>query len=96
MGEAGRDCIVRAAHASWWKWDAGSRPFFWRFPEPFIIDMIEGNKTWIKKSLPSYRWKAINLRDPKSKAQLNWKYYFKKLKIRQYYRIILLIISKKT
>ena len=47
--EAGRDCITRAAHSSWWKWDAGSRPFFWRFPREFRVDMMKGNATWVKK-----------------------------------------------
>ena len=40
VAEAGRDCITRAAYATWWKWDAGSRPFFWRFPEEFRVDMM--------------------------------------------------------
>ena len=44
VAEAGRDCVTRAAYTPWWKWDAGSRPFFWRFPEEFRMDMMEGIK----------------------------------------------------
>ena len=35
--------------------------------------MMKGNKTWIKKSLPSYKRKVKKIRDPKSKAQLEVK-----------------------
>ena len=41
ISEVGRDCITRAVYVSWWKWDAGSIPFFWRFPEEFQVDMMK-------------------------------------------------------
>ena len=71
--EAGRDCITRAAHSTWWKWDAGSRPFFWRFPREFRVDMMKGNTTWVKKQLPLYKRKAKHLKDPIAKEQLESK-----------------------
>ena len=73
MAEAGKDCITRAAYATWWKWDAGSRPFFWRFPEEFRVDMMKGNRTWIKKDLPSYRRKAKKIKDLDTKKKMEGK-----------------------
>lgn len=29
--KAGWDCIWHCADSSWWKWDCGSRPLFWRW-----------------------------------------------------------------
>ena len=54
---AARECIGRAAETSWWKWDKGSRPFFWRWPEEFMMDVRDGIKPWISKSLPQYKAK---------------------------------------
>ncbi len=38
---AGRDCIARCSNSSWWEWDSGSRPLFWRWPEEYrrVIEM---------------------------------------------------------
>ena len=30
---AAKDCVVRACLSSWWDWNGGSRPFYWRWPE---------------------------------------------------------------
>jgi hypothetical protein len=30
---AAGDCITRAANSTWWNWEDGSRPFFWRWSE---------------------------------------------------------------
>ena len=49
------------------------KTFFWKFPEPFVVDMMKGNEAWIKKSLPSYRRNAKQMMDPNSKAQLGVK-----------------------
>jgi hypothetical protein len=40
--EAARDCIVRACNATWWHWDGGSRPFFWRWPKDGQLDAERG------------------------------------------------------
>ena len=29
------DCISRCFRATWWNWDNGSRPFFWRWPRDY-------------------------------------------------------------
>jgi hypothetical protein len=33
--EPGRDAIWRIAEASWWEWDAGSAPIYWRWPPEY-------------------------------------------------------------
>ena len=39
----GSDALVRALRSSWWEWEDGSAPFYWRWPawyQPFIRDGI--------------------------------------------------------
>lgn len=39
----GADALVRALRSSWWEWEDGSAPFYWRWPtwyQPFIRDGI--------------------------------------------------------
>ena len=40
------DCFTRAAGASWWDWDHGSRLFFWRWPSEA--------RHWARDGLPIY------------------------------------------
>lgn len=40
------DCISRAADATWWSWDAGSRPFFWRWPSDYLEVSRIGVEVW--------------------------------------------------
>ena len=44
--EAASDCLRRASQASWWGWDGGSRPFFWRWPEDYQEKVRNGIKVW--------------------------------------------------
>ena len=41
-----QDCISRAADATWWTWDVGSRPFFWRWPADYVPQIRDGHKVW--------------------------------------------------
>jgi hypothetical protein len=43
---AARDCISRCCDASWWVWDRGSRPFFWRWPRDYLESARDGTKAW--------------------------------------------------
>jgi hypothetical protein len=36
---AGRRAIRYVGKTTWWKWDAGSPPFFWRWPEEFQMEV---------------------------------------------------------
>ena len=53
---AGLCALRHSALASWWDWDEGSSPFFWRMPDPgWMVDMRDGVKPmWIGPP-PSYR-----------------------------------------
>jgi len=47
--ECGRDCIRRSTLASWWEWDAGSRPFHWHWPEEYQVIIRDGLRPWFHK-----------------------------------------------
>ncbi len=53
--EAVLECITKAAGCTWWKWDAGSRLFFWRWPKEYVEEARDGCKCWFNPSkLPKY------------------------------------------
>ncbi len=53
---AAQECIAKAAECSWWKWDAGSRLFFWRWPKEYMEEARDGARCWFEKDkLPRYR-----------------------------------------
>jgi hypothetical protein len=49
--EAGLDCLRRAGEATVWKWNKGSRPFFWRWGE-FWKTARDGAKVCVETELP--------------------------------------------
>jgi len=51
---AGRDCINRCSHATWWEWTHGSRPHFWRWSREYRLTIRDGLPPWFKMPLP--RW----------------------------------------
>ena len=61
--EAARDCIRRASQASWWSWDGGSRPFFWRWPEDYQEKVKDGIKPWMTARLEPWKRKQRKPRD---------------------------------
>jgi hypothetical protein len=40
--QAGCKAIIYAVEASWWEWEGGSFPFFWRWEKEFIREMRDG------------------------------------------------------
>ena len=50
--EGFKDCIFRVINASVWKWDVGSRLFFWRWGE-FAESARDGAKTFVQSRLPN-------------------------------------------
>jgi hypothetical protein len=38
----GSECIQRHAQSTWWTWDNGSRPFFWRWPPEYLAVIWDG------------------------------------------------------
>jgi hypothetical protein len=52
--EAGRDCIQKAANATWWDWSQGSTPFFWRRPPDVQPLVQDGHPPWFLSKPPRY------------------------------------------
>jgi hypothetical protein len=50
----GKDCLVKAAGASWWEWLLGSTPFFWRWPQQTRTLMGDGHPPFFVSEPP--RW----------------------------------------
>lgn len=40
--ESGLTALGHAVDASWWEWDRGSAPFFWRYPPEWVVLMRDG------------------------------------------------------
>jgi hypothetical protein len=38
----GSKALAHASDASWWDWDRGSAPFFWRWPKEFQLEIRDG------------------------------------------------------
>jgi hypothetical protein len=73
------DAIQRAAKTSWWGWDAGSRPFHWRWP-PFYQEVIrDGLKVHFQEPPPKYLKSQRDIRNDDIKLQV----IKKLLKVRQ-------------
>jgi hypothetical protein len=53
--EAGRDCITRASNSSWWAWDDGSRPHFWRWSASYQSIVRDGLQLWLQGPLPQWQ-----------------------------------------
>lgn len=52
--EDGADCCRRAHLASWWSWEGGSRPFFWRWPEKYQSEIREGVPSWFQSQVQKW------------------------------------------
>jgi len=52
--DAGRDCLYRVAHSSWWDWSAGSRPMFWRWPKDARRGIRDGMMVFFMGESPVY------------------------------------------
>ena len=57
----GRDAIERLCNSSFWNWDDGSTPLFWRWPRRYQKIMRDGSKQFVRRQhLPHYfrrqRW----------------------------------------
>ena len=53
--EAGLKAIAYSAKASWWDWDGGSFPFFWRWEKEFIREVRDGIPPRFFEDPPSCR-----------------------------------------
>jgi hypothetical protein len=64
------DAIRRAAKSSWWAWDAGSRPFHWRWPEFYQETIRDGLKVHFTSPPPRYRRSQRDISDEAIKLQV--------------------------
>jgi hypothetical protein len=72
--EIGRDCVQQISDPSWWNWDGGPTPFFWRWPSKFRTQMRDGTPLWLDSNLaPSYRRPKRAERNPTLKARFKEK-----------------------
>ena len=65
--ESGLSALRHSALASWWDWDAGSSPFFWRMPDlSWMKEMRDGVKPMWTGPPPRYRIPQRQNPDPVS------------------------------
>ena len=51
----GRDALTRGANSSWWGWEDGSHPFFWRWPQEYVTHIQDGIRVYAQRSMPLYK-----------------------------------------
>ena len=61
--EGGLDCLKRTRDCSVWKWDGGSRLFFWRWGE-FLKSVRDGADIFVRGTLPQCKEKQRVPKDP--------------------------------
>jgi len=71
--EAGRDCIRRCTQASWWDWDGGLHPFFWRWPSEYKRQIRDSIDLWVIDQLPRYHLPQCPEKDPAVHAAVTTK-----------------------
>eukprot|EP00956_Cyclotella_meneghiniana_P038407 scaffold154054_cov26-Cyclotella_meneghiniana.AAC.1 len=77
--EPARECIEKAAAASWWEWHQGSRPFFWRWPKDRIAWARDGQKHYTTQALPNF----TRLQQPPKSSEDRTKVWQKMSKVRE-------------
>jgi len=65
---AARECIYRAANSSWWEWDAGSRPLFWRWAKDYVATIRDGVPPTFQST--PLRWVRPQSCDSKTKPRV--------------------------
>jgi hypothetical protein len=68
--EPGRDAIYRIAEASWWEWDEGSAPIYWRWPPEYRKTIRDGLEIWFSGSKPQWRRPQRVEKDEKVRSQV--------------------------
>jgi hypothetical protein len=51
----GWDALRRLADSSWWEWDEGSAPLYWRWPAEYRTTIRDGLEIWMCGPKPKYQ-----------------------------------------
>ena len=69
----GSDAVRRALKSSWWEWEEGSSPFYWRWPSWYQRYIRDGIRFPLKSTPPEYLIPQADERDKKTKALMTKK-----------------------
>jgi hypothetical protein len=58
--------VYRAAGSSWWDWDEGSAPFYWRWPREYQETIQERLEIWFWGEKPRWRRAQWVEKDPET------------------------------
>jgi hypothetical protein len=67
------DCIERAANSSWWDWEDGSRPFFWRWSVEYQNQIRDGIPLWYHGTAPRNFLSKRKEKDPEVRQSMGAK-----------------------
>jgi hypothetical protein len=71
---AGYEAIDKANRSSFWDWDGGSAPFFWRWQSDVQKDLRDGTPLWVSGILPRHNRSRQTLpREPEKVEQVKSK-----------------------
>jgi hypothetical protein len=80
---AAADCIERAANYSWWDWEYGSRPCFWRWSAEYHNQNRDGIPLWYQGTPPRNFHSQKKEKDPEVRSSMGEK--LKKVFARRYF-----------
>jgi hypothetical protein len=67
------DCITRAANSTWWNWEDGSRPFFWRWSEEYCRHIRDRIPLWYRGDPPRHFASQRKEKDPEVRKNMGTK-----------------------
>jgi hypothetical protein len=69
----GSDAVARAADATWFEWEDGSRPFHWRWPEFYQQVIRDGLKVHFISKKPEFKKPQAGNKSPEMMAKMREK-----------------------
>jgi hypothetical protein len=66
----GWDAVRRVADSSWWEWDEGSAPLYWRWPAEYRNTIRDGLEIWIRGPKPKFQRPQRPEKDPATRAKV--------------------------
>jgi hypothetical protein len=66
-------CITRAANSTWFNWEDGSRPFFWRWSEEYFHHTLDGIPLWYRGDPPRHFGSRQKEKDPEVRKNMGTK-----------------------